>query len=167
MVTAIFFPAVLIAATLLCALVAGLLFGFAIVTMPGIKTLNDGEFIRAFQVMDGVIQDNQPLFILVWLGSALTLLLTAVMGFGQLDMPGKGILLATTLLYIIGVQLPTVLINVPLNNQLQAVDVGQSNAAARAAARLRFEPRWNRWNRIRTAVATLVTALLILLLFLL
>jgi len=167
MIPTIIFPLILILATLLCALVAGLLFAFAIVTMPGIKKLNDSEFIRTFQVMDGVIQNNQPIFMLVWIGSALTLLLAAVLGFGQLDLAGKGILLTAALLYIIGVQLPTGMINVPLNNQLQTLDTGKMDSSAQAAARLNFEPRWNQWNRIRTVVATLVTALLALLLFLL
>ena len=125
MIMTTLFPIILIVATLLCALVAGLLFAFAVVTMPGIKSLNDGEFIRAFQVMDGVIQNNQPIFMLVWIGSALTLLLAAVLGFGQLDLAGKGILLTAALLYIIGVQLPTGMINVPLNNQLQTLDIGK------------------------------------------
>jgi uncharacterized membrane protein len=161
------FPILLILATLLCALTTGLLFTFAVVTMPGIRSLNDGEFIRAFQVMDGVIQNNHPLFILVWLGSVLALLLTAVLGFGQMDTVSKAILLAATTLYLLGVQLPTGVINVPLNNQLQTLDVGKMTQGAQATARRNFEPRWNRWNRMRTAVATLVTTLLILLLFLL
>ena len=36
-------------ACLLCSLVAGFLFAFAVVVMPGIKSLGDGEFLRAFQ----------------------------------------------------------------------------------------------------------------------
>jgi uncharacterized membrane protein len=107
------------------------------------------------------------LFILVWLGSVLALLLTAVLGFGQLDMTGKTILLTATALYLFGVQLPTGVINVPLNNQLQTLDVSKMNCDDQVTARRNFEPRWNRWNRMRTAVATLVTTLLILLLFLL
>lgn len=167
MLTSIIFPMILFLATLFCALVAGLLFAFAIVTMPGIKRLNDGEFIRAFQVMDNVIQNNHPLFMLVWIGSAVALLLAAVLGFGLLDMLGKGILLTAAALYLIGVQLPTGMINVPLNNQLQTLDVEMMNASAQAAARLNFETRWNQWNKIRTIVAILVSTLLILLLYLL
>ena len=49
----------LILAAFLCSLVAGFLFAFAIVIMPGIGSLNDREFLRAFQVMDRVIQNNQ------------------------------------------------------------------------------------------------------------
>jgi uncharacterized membrane protein len=48
MSTATSFQIVLILATLLCSLVAGLLFAFASVVMPGIKQLNDREFIRTF-----------------------------------------------------------------------------------------------------------------------
>jgi uncharacterized membrane protein len=157
----------LILATLLSSLVAGLLFAFAIVIMPGIKTLNDREFIRTFQVMDGVIQNNQPIFMLVWMGSALTLLIATVIGFRQLDLVGKSVLITATLLYMFGVQLPTIAINVPLNNQLQTLDVDAMNETTLKTARRAFEPRWNRWNTIRTAIGSLVTSLLITLLFIL
>jgi uncharacterized membrane protein len=157
----------LILATLLSSLVAGLLFAFAIVIMPGIKTLNDREFIRTFQVMDGVIQNNQPIFMLVWMGSALTLLIATVIGFRQLDLVGKSVLITATLLYMFGVQLPTIAINVPLNNQLQTLDVDAMNETTLKTARRAFEPRWNRWNTIRTAIGSLVTSLLIILLFIL
>ena len=48
-----FLELVLILATLLCALTAGLVFAFASVVMPGIGKLGDREFIRSFQVIDG------------------------------------------------------------------------------------------------------------------
>jgi len=79
------FQIALILAIFLCSLVAGFLFAFAIVVMPGIRSLNDRQFIRAFQVMDRVIQNNQPIFVLVWLGSVVALAVSAVFGFGQLD----------------------------------------------------------------------------------
>ncbi|KPK01729.1 MAG: hypothetical protein AMJ56_21820 [Anaerolineae bacterium SG8_19] len=159
------FQIALILATFLCSLAAGLLFAFAIVVMPGIGGLNDREFLRAFQVMDRVIQNNQPIFILVWLGSVVTLIIAAVLGFGQLDGVGRLLIISATLAYVLGVQLPTVTINVPLNNQLQTLDVDAMNETSQNAARKDFEPRWIRWNSIRTAVASLVSAVLIILLF--
>ena len=54
--------------TLLCALVAGLVLAFAIVVMPGIRHLNDHDYLQAFKVMDRVIQNNHPVFMVVWLG---------------------------------------------------------------------------------------------------
>lgn len=44
--------------TLLCALVTGFVFTYAVVVMPGLARLADKEFIRAFQVTDEVIQNN-------------------------------------------------------------------------------------------------------------
>ena len=75
------FQIALILATFLCSLVAGFLFAFALVAMPGIGHLNDREFLRAFQVMDRIIQNNQPVFMLVWTGSVVTLVISTVPGF--------------------------------------------------------------------------------------
>ena len=99
------FEIALILATLLCSLVAGLLFVFAVVVMPGIGSLNDREFIRAFQVIDGVIQNNQPAFVFVWLGSVVALVTSAVLGIGQLDGVGRLLIILATLTYLLGVQL--------------------------------------------------------------
>ena len=146
---------------------AGLLFVFAIVVMPGIKRLNDREFIRAFQVMDGVIQNNQPLFLLVWVGSAVALIASAVLGLGQLDGVGRMLIVLAALVYLLGVQLPTIAINIPLNNKLQTLNVDAMSETTQQTARQAFEPRWNRWNSFRATIASLASALLIVLLFIL
>ena len=158
------FQIVLILATLLCSLVAGFLFAFAIVVMPGIRKLNDREFIRAFQVIDGVIQNNQPVMVAVWMGSILASVATAGMGFGQLDGIQRLLLISAPLVYILGVQLSTFTINVPLNNKLQAVNVDVMDEAALKAARMDFEPDWNRWNLVRTPLASLASVLFMILL---
>ena len=157
------FQLTLLSATLLCSLVAGFVFAFACVTMPGIGTLGDREFLRSFQVMDRVIQNNQPLFVLVWAGSALALVVSAVIGFGRLAGLDRGLLLAAVAVYLAGVQLPTLAINVPLNNRLQTLDLETMSDDTVAAARGDFEPRWNRWNQIRTVFAALTSVLLIVL----
>ena len=158
------FQTSLILAAFLCSLVAGFLFAFAVVVMPGMRSLSDREFIRAFQVVDRVIQNNQPIFMLVWIGSVLTLGAAAVLGLGQLDRVGRALIIVATLAYLLGVQLPTVAINVPLNNRLQAVDVAATDESDQQAAREEFESRWNRWNTIRTIVSCLVSAMLLVLL---
>ncbi len=159
------FQIILILATFLCSMVAGLLFAFAIVVMSGIRILNDREFIRAFQVMDRVIQNNQPIFVLVWVGSVVALVTSAVLGIWQLDGAERLLIIFAALAYLLGVQLPTVTINIPLNNKLQTLDVDAINETTQKAARKDFEPRWNLWNSIRAAFASLASALLIILLF--
>lgn len=155
---------VLVVATLLCGLVAGLVFAFAVIVMPGIATLDDREFLRAFQVVDGVIQRGQPLFGLVWLGSAVALLIAMVLGVGRLEGSDRLLLLLAGLGYLFGAQLPTVAVNIPLNNELQTLDLDSTDESAWRSARERFERRWNRWNIVRTVVSTLVTAGLMILL---
>ena len=97
-------------ATFLCSLVAGFLFAFAAVVMPGIRSLDDGGFIRAFQVMDRIIQNNQPLFVLVWVGSVLALVAAAVGWLcGTLSEADRllGAIAAAPVCDILCVQLPT------------------------------------------------------------
>jgi uncharacterized membrane protein len=159
------FQIVLILATLLCSLVAGFLFAFATVVMPGIKQLSDREFIRAFQVIDGVIQNNQPVMVSVWVGSIVTAVAAAGLGLGQLDGTQRLLLISAPLVYVLGVQLSTFTINVPLNNRLQALNVDVMDDVALKAARLDFEPGWNRWNWVRTPLASLASVLFMILLF--
>jgi uncharacterized membrane protein len=165
MIDHVIFALTLISATLLCSLVAGFLLAFAIVAMPGIKSLNDREFIHTFQVIDGVIQNRQPVFMIVWIGSVVALLTSAVLGIGQLDGFGHLLIICATLVYMLGVQLPTFAINVPLNNTLQTLAVDAMNETTQKAVRNDFEPHWNRWNAIRTVFAILTSILLIFLLF--
>jgi uncharacterized membrane protein len=158
------FQVALILATFLCSLVAGFLFAFAVVAMPGIRSLDDREFIRAFQVMDRIIQNNQPIFVFMWVGSVVALVTSAGLGIGQLDDAGCLLIICAALAYLLGVQLPTFIINIPLNNKLQTLDVDAMNETTQKAARKDFEPRWNLWNSIRAAFASLASALLIILL---
>ena len=153
---------VLIFSTLLCSLVAGFVLLFAIVVMPGIGSLGNRDFLRAFQVVDKVIQDNQPVFLFVWLGSAATLVVAAVLGFWQLDGAPRALIVVATALYLLGVQLPTIAINIPLNNRVQSLDLDTLDEKSLADERQVFEPRWNRWNVIRTVVSCVVSVLLLI-----
>ncbi|MEM8944108.1 MAG: anthrone oxygenase family protein [Planctomycetota bacterium] len=158
----ILFQLALIAATFLCTLVAGFLFAFAVVVMPGIKQLGDAEYLRAFQVMDRIIQDNQPLFLTVWVGSAVALFAAAVIGPQDSGSGDRMVLIAALVMYLAGVQLPTITINIPLNNKLQALDIANLAGPQLRAARADFESRWNRWNVRRTCVSCAVSLVLII-----
>ena len=157
------FQIALVSAALLCSLVAGFVFAFACVAMPGIASLGDRQFLRGFQVMDRVIQNNQPIFVVVWAGSVAALLIAGLLGFGRLEGLERALLLGAVVVYLAGVQLPTLAVNVPLNNRLQALELESMDDVALAEARNAFEPRWNRWNRLRTVLATLTSVLLIVL----
>ena len=160
------FQITLIVATFLCSVVGGFLMAFSIVVMPGIKNLSDGEFIRTFQAIDRVIQNGQVIFMIFWVGSIFALIITAILGIEKLDMLGWVLMISAILIYLAGVQVPTVRINVPLNNKLQTIDVESITPAEQKTAREDFESKWVRWNVIRTAFSNLTALLLIILLFL-
>ena len=154
----------LVLSILLSALVAGLVFGFAAVVMPGINKLSDRDFLLAFKHMDEVIQNNQPVFMLVWTGSIV--LVTGTLILGTLILSGGQIYLlwVASALYLLGVQLPTVRFNIPLNNTLQDLDIIGLSESELAKSRREFEMPWTRWNIFRTlnAIAAVLAWLLLL-----
>lgn len=159
------FQIALILSAFLCSLVAGFLFAYEIVVMPGIKHLNDREFIRAFQVTDRIIQNNQPIFFFVWVGSAIAIVVLAFYGIGRLQGVDLFLLTLAVLMYVLGVQVSTIAIHLPLNKKLQTIDLDGMNEADIEIARNDFEPRWNKSNTIRTCIASCVSVLLLVMLF--
>ena len=159
------FQFLLILTTFLCSLVSGLLFAFAVIVMPGIRNLNDKEFIRAFQVIDKVIQNNQPIFMFVWVGSILFFIAAIVFSFGELNTFSFLILILALILYLLGVQFPTLTINIPLNNKIQRLVVDSMNEPELKKAREEFETKWNKWNVFRSIISSMTSILLIIILF--
>jgi uncharacterized membrane protein len=149
---------------LFCSLVAGLLFGFAVVVMPGIAKLTDKEYLLAFKHVDGIIQNNQPLFILVWAGSIISVIVTLVLGVMNLNGTQIYLLSAASVLYLLGVQLPTFRFNIPLNNSLQSLDIKALKETESTLFRSDFEAPWNRWNRFRTVNAIIAVSMFLLVL---
>ena len=148
----------------LCSLVSGFIFTYAIIVMPGLSNLNDKEFIRAFQVTDAVIQNNQPIFMLTWIGSIVSLLstiLTSIVSFGLSD---TWLVVLFSVVYLLGVQGITIAIHIPLNNQIQKVLIEELNDEAIKDERVKFERKWNFFNNIRTSISISVTLLLLIIL---
>ncbi|NTS77114.1 DUF1772 domain-containing protein [Catenovulum sp. SM1970] len=153
----------LVLSTLMCSLIAGLLFCYAILIMPGLKKLDDKSFIKAFQVTDRIIQNNHPLFILIWLGSALSIIVLAISSLGKLEGIDVYIMLFALTGYFCGIQAPTILVNLPLNKKLQKLNVAHSSEEELRASRIEFEAPWNKSNEIRTIMACMTSLALIVL----
>lgn len=158
------FSLTLILSILLCSLIAGLVFGFAVVVMPGIAELPDRDFLISFKQMDRIIQNNQPIFMMVWVGSIVSIIIMSVIGFQNLVISQTILLGFALLFYLVGVQLPTARFNIPLNNSLQDMDIVGSEETELAIFRKKFENKWNRWNRFRTinAIFSVIIMLFVL-----
>ena len=150
--------------TLSCALVTGFVFTYAVIVMPGLAKLADKEFIRAFQVTDGVIQNNQPIFMIVWVGSVISVISTLIVSLMGPDSVETVLVIIAGFVYLLGVQGLTVLVHLPLNRRIQTVNVEEWDASALREERLLFETRWIRFNWIRTltglgVIVTFIVAL--------
>ena len=141
---------------MLIALVTGFILTYALVIMPGLSKLDDKEFIKAFQVTDGIIQNNQPIFILIWVGSIVSVfstIITSILSLGILD---AWLIIFVSVVYLLLVQGITILIHLPLNKSIQNIDINSSNSETLSKMRKTFETKWNYFNNVRTVVAFFV-----------
>jgi uncharacterized membrane protein len=146
----------------LCSLVSGFIFTYAIVVMPGLSNLNDKEFIRAFQVTDAVIQNNQPIFMFTWIGSIVSLLITILTSVVGFELSETWLVVLFSVIYLLGVHVITIAIHIPLNNHIQKVEIEELNDKAITDERVKFERKWNFFNNIRTSISISVSLLLLI-----
>ena len=154
----------LILSITLYSLVSGFIFTYAIVVMPGLSNLSDRDFIRAFQVTDAVIQNNQPVFMFTWVGSIASLVTTifaSVISFGLAE---TWLVVLLSVIYLLGVHGVTLAVHIPLNNHVQKLVIEELNDEAIKHERVQFERKWNVFNHIRTCISVSVSLLLLVLL---
>ena len=159
-----FIDILLILSILLCSLVTGFIFTYAIVVMPGLSKLKDKEFIRAFQVTDEIIQNNQPIFMLIWVGSIISVLSLIISSVIIIGISESLLTIIIGTIYLFGVQGVTIGIHLPLNNQIQKVNTEELDDQKLHEERLNFERKWNFFNNIRTIIAFLITLMFIVIL---
>ena len=130
-------------------LMGGLFFAFGTAVMSSLERMPPGQGATAMNLINVRIQN--PLFLLIFLGTALICLALAVLAFVR-DSPGRWWLLAGAALYLVGVIVLSIGVNIPLNDKLAALD---PNSAAGAAEWLNYLATWNPANNVR-AVACLL-----------
>ena len=152
----------LICSILSCTLVTGFTLLYAVVIMPGLSKLDDKEFIKAFPVTDGVIQDNQPLFILTWLGSVISVVGAILSSIISVGLPEAWLIVFVGVVYLLGVQGITLSVHLPLNNHIKKINIEKTDNKTLSVERQKFETRWNFFNTIRTGISFLVSLTLLL-----
>ena len=154
----------LIFSILTCCLVTGFIFTYAIVVLPGFSKLDDKEYIRAFQVTDEVIQNNQPLFMLTWIGSIISVLGAILASILSPDFGETWFIVLIGVVYLLGVQGITITIHLPMNNHIKDLNLDELDNQTLSKERLKLETKWNYFNNIRTGVGFFVSLSLLLIL---
>ena len=134
-------------------LIAGTFFIFSVAIMAALRRLPGGEGMAAMQSINVVIQN--PIFLGVFMGTALISLVLAVMSVLNWNSPTSYCVLIGAALYVIGSFVLTIAFNVPLNNALDAAD---ATIASGQDVWQNYLTNWTFWNHIRTAASILSTA---------
>jgi uncharacterized membrane protein len=137
-----------LAAALGCGLIAGVFFAFSSFVMSALARIQPAQGISAMQSINIVVIN--PLFMVVFVGTAVACLGLAVSSLLGWHQPGAGFVLAGSLLYIVGTFLVTMVFNVPLNDALAKVDPGSLESANLWVS---YVGTWTIWNHVRTAAA--------------
>lgn len=137
---------------------AGLFYSWSCSVMLGFARLPDREFVSAMQLTNRTIQN--PIFFAAFFGAPIFLIISTVLHSNQSTR--FTLLLAATVIYLIGTFGVTVFGNVPLNNTLDRFNLESATAEEIALQRANFEKRWNNLNTIRTVSSTLAVILVVI-----
>ncbi len=154
---------ILFVAVILTGLSAGLFYAWSVSVIPGTRRLLDLTYLQSMQSINRAILN--PAFFLVFFGSIIFLVIASVSEFNT-SKQAFGLLMVCVCTYLFGTVGVTGLGNVPLNNQLEALDLAQASTEKLADFRKYYEHTWNRWHLIRSvfAVISFISAVLAILL---
>ena len=141
----------------------GIFFTWTNAVKPGIGTLDDMTYMKAFQAMNRLILN--PLFYIVFILPVLTISISTYMSFGSTKLYVFELFLLSTLLYVLGVFLITILGNIPLNELLENTDLEKISLTELSDLRGKIENKWNNFNLIRTVSSFISFLLLVICLF--
>jgi uncharacterized membrane protein len=147
------------AAAIGAAAVGGLFYAFSTFVMRGLDRTDATDAITAMRGINAEAQANAP-FLVMFFGSTLLAVAVGVMAALQLRQPGSGYLLAGAISTILAAVI-TIAFNVPLNNQLDALDLAGLSPGEAVAQWQAYLGPWTAWNHVRT-VAPLVGSVLLL-----
>jgi uncharacterized membrane protein len=134
-------------------LIGGLFFAFSVSVMKALGRLPSAQGIAAMQSINIAIIN--PLFLSVFLGTAVCSGLVIIAFLLRRHYPGSVYLLVGSALHLVGSLLVTVAFNVPKNEALAAVAPADPNSASLWADYL---SAWTAWNHVRTVGALMATA---------
>ncbi|NQZ78695.1 MAG: DUF1772 domain-containing protein [Ekhidna sp.] len=148
---------------ILTGLSAGFFYAWQVSVIPGNLKVNDLTFLQSMQSINRAILN--PAFFMVFFGTLISLSITSIYEYHSSKWI-FGLMLAASLTYIAGTFGVTALGNVPLNNELDALNLSDLSAQKAKEFRTYYETNWNRLHLIRTVFAVLSFILSVLAIFL-
>lgn len=150
---------ILIAATFLTGLSAGLCFTWSNAVTTGLSRLDTPGYLAAFQQMNRTIIN--PTFVLVFFGPSLFHLAYILLSKGHLGSAGT-LVLTAAVLYFAGLVLVTIMGNVPINELLDKTELASASQDKLNFLRDSFETKWSRLHLVRTITSSISFLLLLI-----
>ncbi|MBL1215470.1 MAG: DUF1772 domain-containing protein [Ignavibacteriae bacterium] len=141
---------VLFGAVILTGLSAGFFYAWSVSVIQGTKRVDASTYLETMQSVNRAILN--PAFFLIFFGSLILLIIGSIYQFDTGNLSFWFMLMAS-LLYLIGTVVVTGLGNVPLNNQLDALNLNKISSNKILEFRKYYESKWNRLHLIRTIFA--------------
>ena len=135
-------------------LVAGIFFAFSTFVMAALGRIPPEQGIAAMQSINITVLN--PAFLTAFLGTGVVCVALAAGSYVWWGEASGKLLLAASLIYLVGCIGVTMVCNVPLNDALAAV---RPNTPEAAAVWSNYLTLWTNWNHLRT-VAPLLSAIL-------
>ena len=152
---------ILFSSIFLTGLSAGLWYAWQVSVIPGTLKTSDAAYLQTMQSINRAIL-NPAFFLIFFVGVAL-LFVSGIQHYGQ--GPKFYLLIGAALIYLLGTIIVTGRGNVPLNNELDVLNLGEMSVQQLADFREYYEVKWNKYHLIRTAFAVISFALAMLSLF--
>lgn len=152
----------LFSAVLLTGLSAGFFYAWSVSVIPGTLKVADTIYLETMQSINRAILN--PAFFLIFFGSVILLVTNTIQQYPALGLT-FWLMLAATLIYLVGTIGVTGLGNVPLNDALDALDLNDLSDDKHARFRQYYELKWNKLHTIRTVFAVISFLLSLLAVF--
>jgi uncharacterized membrane protein len=135
-------------------LTAGIFYAFSTFVMAALARIPPEQGIAAMNSINVTVIN--PWFFAVFFGTPIVCTILFVMALLEWSEPGAALILAASLLYVVGSLIVTMVFNVPLNNKLASVTSGEDGALW-----TRYLSEWTFWNTVRTVAPLLAMVLFI------
>src|SRR5215510_6262323 len=134
-------------------IVAGVFFAFSSFVMAALARISPPQAVAAMNSIN--ITVINPGFMIAFVGTAVLCLAVGVRSAFTWNDGGAGLIFLASLVYLLGCFGVTMLLNVPLNDQLASI----TGPAAATAFWPRYLKTWTMWNHLRTIAAALSAVL--------
>lgn len=147
----------LFTAILFSGMIGGLMFGWTVSILPGLRKVSDLTYVSTMQTINREIIN--PGFTIPFTITPVVLAVAAFVHFRSGQTRRGWLLASACATYVIGVIVVTVGGNIPLNNTLDEFDISAATSDALSAQRADYEGPWNAWHYARTSASMVALAL--------